>query len=114
VPGISFSSVSRYTIIVQFVLQLSNHLELIKPNQKDDQGKQEKDYNFACMALGEDAVFVGGVEQEANFLSLSDSQHCGKMAVLEQLLAFWIAAGDKVLLFSDSVRCVAAIHMYVV
>lgn len=76
----------------------------MKPNPKDDPEKQKKDEDFAALVLGEDAALAGGLTQEESFLGLSDAQHCGKMAALEKLFASWISAGDKVLLFSYSVK----------
>jgi hypothetical protein len=87
-------------------VQVSNHLELVKPNPKDDREKQLKDEEFATAALAEDALLLGGVKQDESFLGLSDAQHCGKMQTLEILLADWLRQGDKVLLFSYSVKCV--------
>ena len=83
---------------------MSNHLELIKPNPKDDPEKQKKDQMLAELVFGEDASLIGGVSQDESFLGLSDSQHCGKMRALDLLLAHWLQQGDKVLLFSYSVR----------
>ncbi|KAL3697794.1 hypothetical protein R1sor_011870 [Riccia sorocarpa] len=94
--------------------QVSNHLELIKPNSKDDESKQAHDYNFAAMALGEDADLVGGVHQETSFLGLSDAQHCGKMLALEKLLSEWISEGDKVLLFSYSVKMLDILDKFLI
>ncbi|BFI27867.1 DNA excision repair protein ERCC-6-like 2 [Marchantia polymorpha subsp. ruderalis] len=94
--------------------QVSNHLELIKPNPNDDATKQAKDYDFAKLALGEDAHLVGGVSQETNFLGLSHAQHCGKMLALEKLLSSWISEGDKVLLFSYSVKMLDILDKFLI
>lgn len=85
-------------------LQISNHLELIKPNPKDDPDKQKKDAEFASAAFGTDINLVGGNTQNESFMGLSDVKHCGKMRALEKFLFSWISCGDKVLLFSYSVR----------
>lgn len=85
-------------------LQVSNHLELIKPNPKDDPEKQKKDAEFASSVFGSDIDMVGGNMQNESFMGLSDVKHCGKMRALEKLLCSWILQGDKVLLFSYSVR----------
>ncbi|KMT06049.1 hypothetical protein BVRB_7g163780 [Beta vulgaris subsp. vulgaris] len=37
-------------------------------------------------------------------MGLSDAKDCGKMRALERLMASWLSHGDKVLLFSHSVR----------
>lgn len=84
--------------------QISNHLELIKPNPKDDPDKQQKDADLAKEVFGHDIDLVGGSAQNESFMGLSDSTHCGKMKALERLMASWLSHGDKVLLFSHSVR----------
>lgn len=84
--------------------QISNHLELIKPNPRDDPEKQKKDAEFASAVFGTDIDFVGGTAQNEDFMGLSDAKHCGKMRTLEKLLSSWLSKGDKVLLFSYSVR----------
>lgn len=86
-------------------MQISNHLELIKPNPRDDPDKQRKDTEFASSVFGSDIDLVGGNTQNESFMGLSDVKHCGKMRALEKLLGSWILHGDKVLLFSYSVRC---------
>ena len=85
-------------------MQISNHLELIKPNPKDDPDKQKKDAEFASSVFGSDIDLVGGKTQSESFMGLSDVKHCGKMRALEKLLGYWILQGDKVLLFSYYVR----------
>ncbi|KAF5203379.1 Switch [Thalictrum thalictroides] len=84
--------------------QVSNHLELIKPNPKDDMEKQRKDAEFASAVFGTDIELVGGNTPSESFMGLSDVEHCGKMRALEKLLLTWISHGDKILLFSYSVR----------
>ncbi|CAK9218070.1 unnamed protein product [Sphagnum troendelagicum] len=94
--------------------QVSNHLELVKPNPKDDREKQLKDEEFATAALAEDALLLGGVKQDESFLGLSDAQHCGKMQTLEILLADWLRQGDKVLLFSYSVKMLDILDRFMI
>lgn len=84
--------------------QISNHLELIKPNARDDPEKKKKDMEFASAVFGLDIDLVGGTAQNEDFMGLSDVKHCGKMRALEKLLSSWLSMGDKVLLFSYSVR----------
>ncbi|CAM6068482.1 unnamed protein product [Sphagnum tenellum] len=94
--------------------QVSNHLELVKPNPKDDREKQLKDEEFATAALADDALLLGGVKQDESFLGLSDAQHCGKMQTLEILLADWLRQGDKVLLFSYSVKMLDILDRFMI
>lgn len=90
--------------IFTFWKQISNHLELIKPNHKDDPDKQRKDAEFASAVFGPDIDLAGGNTQSESFMGLSDVKHCGKMRALEKLMLSWVLHGDKVLLFSYSVR----------
>lgn len=85
-------------------LKISNHLELIKPNPKDEAEKQKKDAELASAVFGTDLGLVGGSGKSENFMGLSGTEHCGKMRALEKLLALWTCQGDKILLFSYSVR----------
>lgn len=90
--------------IVNVISQISNHLELIKPNPKDEVEKQKKDAELASAIFGADIDLVGGGGQTESFMGLSDVEHCGKMRALEKLLFSWTTHGDKILLFSYSVR----------
>ncbi|KAI4333950.1 hypothetical protein L6164_018698 [Bauhinia variegata] len=94
--------------------QISNHLELIKPNPKDDPEKQRKDAEFAEAVFGPDIDLVGGNAQDESFMGLSDVKHCGKMRAIEKLLFSWISHGDKVLLFSYSVRMLDILEKFLV
>ena len=66
--------------------------------------KQEKDAELAAAIFGPDLHLVGGRAHTKSFMGLSDMEHCGKMRALDKLLSSWISSGDKVLLFSYSVR----------
>lgn len=84
--------------------QISNHLELIKPNPRDDPDKQRKDAEFVSAVFGTDIDLVGGYGQNESFMGLSDVKDCGKMRALDKLMSSWVSKGDKILLFSYSVR----------
>ncbi|KFK42719.1 snf2 super family [Arabis alpina] len=94
--------------------QISNHLELIKPNPKDETEKQKKDAEFASAVFGTDIDLVGGVSASESFMDLSDVTHCGKMRALEKLMASWISKGDKILLFSYSVRMLDILEKFLI
>ncbi|CAM8958840.1 unnamed protein product [Rhodiola kirilowii] len=94
--------------------QISNHLELIKPNPKDDPDKQRKDAEFASAVFGTDIDLAGGNTQSESFMGLSDVKHCGKMRALEKLMFTWITEGDKVLLFSYSVRMLDILEKFLI
>ena len=85
------------------LMQVCNHLELVKPNHKST--NIERDRAFAEMTFGDDIDTVGGVEPETKFLKLHDTQNCGKMATLNLLLTKWITKQrKKILLFSNFTR----------
>lgn len=94
--------------------QISNHLELIKPNPRDDPEKQRKDAEFASAVFGSDIDLVGGNTQNESFMGLSDAKHCGKMRALEKLMFSWISQGDKILLFSYSVRMLDILEKFLI
>lgn len=50
----------------------------------------------------------GSATQSGSFMGLSDVRHCGKMRALEKLMHSWISMGDKILLFSYSVRLIVS------
>ncbi|KAL0311159.1 UNVERIFIED_CONTAM: Switch 2 [Sesamum angustifolium] len=94
--------------------QISNHLELIKPNTKDDREKQRKDAEFAAAVFDIDSELVGGTSQNDSFMGVSDVRHCGKMRALERLMHSWISIGDKILLFSYSVRMLDILEKFII
>ncbi|ONK74906.1 uncharacterized protein A4U43_C03F11330 [Asparagus officinalis] len=94
--------------------QISNHLELIKPNPKDEPEKQRKDAELAAAIFGADVGLVGGACQNESFMGLSDVEHCGKMRALEKLLLSWTTHGDKILLFSYSVRMLDILEKFLI
>ncbi|KAJ4782677.1 DNA repair/recombination protein [Rhynchospora pubera] len=94
--------------------QISNHLELIKPNPRDEPEKQKKDAELASAVFGSDVDLVGGSSKSESFMGLSDAEHCGKMRALEKLLALWVSQGDKTLLFSYSVRMLDILEKFLI
>ncbi|KAJ9170938.1 hypothetical protein P3X46_018998 [Hevea brasiliensis] len=94
--------------------QISNHLELIKPNPRDEPDKQRKDAEFASAVFGTDIDLVGGNAQTESFMGLSDVKHCGKMRALEKLMSSWASRGDKLLLFSYSVRMLDILEKFLI
>ncbi|XVF20822.1 hypothetical protein REPUB_Repub12eG0035700 [Reevesia pubescens] len=94
--------------------QISNHLELIKPNSRDEPDKQRKDAEFASAVFGPDIDMVGGNVPSESFMGLSDTRHCGKMRALENLMSSWASKGDKILLFSYSVRMLDILEKFLI
>ncbi|XP_021273747.1 switch 2 isoform X4 [Herrania umbratica] len=94
--------------------QISSHLELIKPNPRDELDKQKKDAEFASAVFGPDIDMVGGNAPSESFMGLSDTRHCGKMRALDKLMASWALKGDKILLFSYSVRMLDILEKFLI
>ncbi|CAL1356895.1 unnamed protein product [Linum trigynum] len=94
--------------------QISNHLELIKPNPRDEPEKQQKDAEFASAVFGPDIELVGGNAPSESFMDLSNVKHCGKMRALEKLMSSWATRGDKILLFSFSVRMLDILEKFLI
>lgn len=94
--------------------QISNHLELIKPNPRDEPDKQRKDAELASAVFGPDIDLVGGNAQNKSFIGLSDVKSCGKMRALEKLMYSWASKGDKILLFSYSVRMLDILEKFLI
>ena len=96
-------------------------------NKKDIAEKQEIDRQFAEMAFAEDLELVsfnwhlacalsdgcsplkvGGVYRDPDAEGASNSEHCGKLRVLTQLLKIWKAKRSKILLFSTRTALLGA------
>jgi SNF2 family DNA or RNA helicase len=94
---------SNYPFPCMVTLQkLSNHLALILPLTADKQEKQEKDLDNLQVALPDQWKELYRIKD--NILGQSQREFCGKWKVLKRLLDFWHSNGDKVLVFSHSVR----------
>ncbi|RAR02640.1 DNA repair and recombination protein RAD26 [Stemphylium lycopersici] len=82
--------------------KLANHLALILPLSTDAPAKQAKDTQTLELACPE--TFKDLFRIRDNILVQSQREFCGKWKVLRRLLDFWYSNGDKVLIFSHSVR----------
>ncbi|KAL6704453.1 hypothetical protein ACN47E_008197 [Coniothyrium glycines] len=94
---------SKFTFPCMVTLQkLANHLSLIVPLSTDSTEKHGKDlqtFQTACPDTWSDLYKL-----RDNIFKQSRREFCGKWKVLRRLLDFWHANGDKVLIFSHSVR----------
>jgi SNF2 family DNA or RNA helicase len=82
--------------------KLANHLALIVPQSSESREKQVKDIELlqtACPRSWKDLFRI-----RDSILNQSQREFCGKWKVLRRLLDFWHSNGDKVLIFSHSVR----------
>ncbi|RMZ73054.1 glycosyl hydrolase family 3 N terminal domain-containing [Pyrenophora seminiperda CCB06] len=82
--------------------KLANHLALIVPMSTENPEKQAKDLQTLELACPK--TFKTLFQIRDNILVQSQREFCGKWKVLRRLLDFWHANGDKVLIFSHSVR----------
>ncbi|RCI07763.1 hypothetical protein L249_5728 [Ophiocordyceps polyrhachis-furcata BCC 54312] len=85
------------------VLQkLANHLTLLAPSTTDLEAKQETELAVLQTCLPDTWRVL--YEERDRIGSLVNPEFCGKWKVLKKLLKFWHGNGDKVLVFSHSVR----------
>jgi superfamily II DNA/RNA helicase len=91
------------------LLKICNHLDLVRVAQNEEyagggggEDRKMKDTLFAMYAFETDQMHL--LKQSSNISVQANDEHCGKMKVLKGLLSTWYTDGDKVLLFSYSVR----------
>ncbi|EGZ09411.1 hypothetical protein PHYSODRAFT_318176 [Phytophthora sojae] len=101
---------------VAMLLKLSNHLELLKVNPHDAPELQHYQAEFARTAFGSDLDVVGGVNQVSSFQEMCaiSTKTCGKMIVLEKLLAVWKKRKERTLIFSRSTRMLDIIQLFLI
>lgn len=87
---------------ISILQKLSNHLALLIPHQDDSVEKQRKDLEYLQTMVPERWEEL--YRNKANIKTLTDPDFCGKWRILKKLLMFWHESGDKVLIFSHSVR----------
>lgn len=95
--------------VITTLQKLANHLALLIPNSNDLQEKQERDLIYL-----QELVPDRWKELYANrdsLLNLVNPDFCGKWNVLKKLLTMWHNNGDKVLIFSHSVRLLTMLQM---
>ena len=82
--------------------KLSNHLALLIPQSQDPKDKQDKDLEMLQVAVPDQWREL--YRNRDSILNYSNPEFCGKWRILKKLLRFWHSNGDKVLVFSHSVR----------
>lgn len=94
---------ARFMFPCMVTLQkLANHLALLLPVNTETKEKNAKDLQtlqLACPDQWKDLFRI-----RDSVLNQSQREFCGKWKVLRRLLDFWHSNGDKVLIFSHSVR----------
>lgn len=82
--------------------KLSNHMTLLIPSATDLSTKQDSELNTLkiCVPDRWQSLYA----QRDQIGNLVNPEFCGKWKVMKKLLKFWHSNGDKVLVFSHSVR----------
>lgn len=89
--------------------KLSNHLAILIPQSTDLKEKQDKDLEMLQIAVPDQWRHL--YRNRDSILNYSNSEFCGKWKILKKLLRFWHGNGDKVLVFSHSVRLLKMLQM---
>ncbi|KAF2434838.1 hypothetical protein EJ08DRAFT_435267 [Tothia fuscella] len=99
IPGVGKWQNYVFPAIMNLTL-LANHVALLIPNKNDDIEKRSKKVETLQLAFPQDWKDLS--RNTEDLLNSSNSEFCGKWKVLQKLLRFWHANGDKVLVFSRS------------
>ncbi|KAL1966588.1 hypothetical protein VTN77DRAFT_3999 [Rasamsonia byssochlamydoides] len=89
--------------------KLSNHLAILIPQGIDPKDKQEKDLEMLQIAVPDRWREL--YRTRDSIINYANPEFCGKWKVLRKLLKWWHANGDKVLVFSHSVRLLKMLQM---
>ncbi|KAI9757781.1 MAG: hypothetical protein M4579_003317 [Chaenotheca gracillima] len=94
---------------IAYLQKLSNHLAILIPQGQDHKDKQAKDLATLqiCVPDGWKELY----QNRDSIINYSNADFCGKWKVLRKLLRFWHSSGDKVLIFSHSVRLLKMLQM---
>ncbi|KAH8199499.1 hypothetical protein TruAng_006312 [Truncatella angustata] len=87
---------------VMSLQKLSSHLTLLIPAHSETIDKHNRDIRYLKAAMPDRWKEL--YSQRDSLLNLANPDFCGKWGVLKKLLKYWHANGDKVLVFSHSVR----------
>lgn len=89
--------------------KLSNHLALLVPNSESNKEQHDKDLEKLKIAAPD--TWRDLYRDRENIKLLSNVEYCGKWIVLRKLLQHWRDQGDKVLVFSHSVKLLKMLRM---
>jgi len=92
---------------IMWTLKLSNHLANWIPDDGDTGDVRAQKLELLECCLPDRWKELATRERMYNYM---DPQMCGKWIVLERLLRFWCANGDKVLIFSYSLNLLHILH----
>ncbi|KAI1081465.1 P-loop containing nucleoside triphosphate hydrolase protein [Whalleya microplaca] len=88
--------------IIMSLQKLSNHFNLLIPQTSDSLYKDRRELRFLQAAMPD--TWKAHYSSRDSLVNLANPEYCGKWKVLKKLLKFWHSSGDKVLVFSHSVR----------
>ncbi|KAH8423150.1 putative DNA excision repair protein (Rad26L) [Aspergillus melleus] len=94
---------------IAILQKLSNHLAILIPQGVDSNEKQEKDKDMLEIAVPDQWEEL--YRTRDSIVNYANSEFCGKWKVLRRLLKWWHDNGDKVLVFSHSVRLLKMLQM---
>lgn len=94
---------------ISHLQKLSNHLAILIPQSTDTKEKQDKDLEMLEVAVPDQWRQL--FRTRDSILNYSNPEFCGKWKILKKLLRFWHGNGDKVLVFSHSVRLLKMLQM---
>lgn len=94
---------------ISHLQKLSNHLAILIPQSTDAKEKQDKDLEMLQVAVPDQWRQL--FRTRDSILNYSNPEFCGKWKILKKLLRFWHGNGDKVLVFSHSVRLLKMLQM---
>lgn len=89
--------------------KLSNHLAMLIPQSIDPKDKQDKDLEMLQIAVPDQWRHL--YRNRDSILNFSNPEFCGKWKILKKLLRYWHSNGDKVLVFSHSVRLLKMLQL---
>lgn len=88
--------------------KLANHVALLIPPGESDKEKHDKELEKLEIALP--TLWKDLYRDRDSILNFAIQDFCGKWRVLKKLLKLWYNNGDKVLVFSHSVRLLKMLH----
>ena len=84
-------------------------MALLLPSGETDREKHDKDIEKLEIALPQ--VWRDLYRDRDSIMHYANTEFCGKWKILKKLLKYWYASGDKVLVFSHSVRLLKMLNM---
>lgn len=95
--------------VIVSLQKMSNHLALIIPSSIGTKERLEKDLKILKLAFPDRWKEMAC--QMDKVITYAKTEYSGKWTVLKKLLSYWYANGDKVLVFSHSVRLLKMLRM---